>query len=1163
MNRGSLTGTITDKTGGVIPRVEITIRNTATGALHQTVANTSGQYTMPSLPPGPYEMEFTAAGFKKLLRRGIDVAATDVVRVDAILEIGQVSESISVTAEAPRIQSETHEVSTSVSSRQLSDLPLSFAAARDPEAFAFKISPAVMGGTYESHIGGSISFSKEVLVDGASITTTMAGDMTTGPISTDSIAEFKIVTSGMNAEFGRSQGGVFNFIMKSGANEIHGSLYGSIRNEALNANTFANKFRGIPRALDRKQDGAAGFGAPVYLPKVYNGRNRTFFYTTYERYRERSFGFGSPSTTVPVPEFYEGDFSRLLQGVAAGKDALGRTVNRGSIFDPATFTKLPTGRWIADMFPGNVVPKSRFSEVSKRVNALASKWNAPLVRDPDGRWALQKNAYFPQSNAPVFDNHQFSTKVDQNFSDRHKLAGSASYVIKDRSTLTDTGGIWSLLAADGGPLSAAHGQRLESQYERLTEDWTLTPTTLNHFSVFYNRMHKIEAGKQAGVDGAAALGIKGLSTYGYPAINWGGGPYVSQTAIGYTVYSGNAYTGWGFSDSVSFHKGSHFMKAGFEFRGSMLNTRPTQGGSFTFAARGTAIPNESFSGSQTGYAFASYLLGIVDVAGLTEPSPMGGRRHYYAAFLQDDFKVNKRLTLQVGVRWEYQPPAFEAADRYASWTPDVTDPISGLPGAYAFAGKCGGCTGKRYFGTPSLRDWGPRIGFAYRFAEKTTIRGGYGIMYAPDLFNSQTPTPLAKATNPQVGGTWLLNADPIQPWFGIFNWDNGFPTDRYQPATRDLSWGNRTRPGRVDPNYGRTPYVQEWNLNIQRELPKKIVLDVGYAANKSTGLYNNALSATNQLPSSVLANYGTRLGNPVRNPADAAANGIRYPFPGFSGTVASALRDYPQVQGNSTINDYAATLGFSNYQSLQITVNRQVAKGLTAYGNYVWSKNLSNTSSARQSDNNAPMDYYNLRIEKALVEYDIPHAVKAYAQYELPLGRGKTIWSGAGRLVDGIAGGWSLNIIANYYSGAPLGFGGASSPVPNGWNGAQRTNVAPGKLRKSGFDSSKFDLADRLNPANTYLNTSLISDPEPFTLGTAALRYGQLRGFGTIDESFGLQKNMRFREKYRFQLRADVLNAFNRHALGGIDTNIKSPAFGQVTGVSGSRNIQLGARLDF
>ena len=1164
MDRGSLTGTVTDKTGAVIPAVRITISNTATGALYQTVANGSGQYTVPNLPPGPYEINFAAPSFKRLVRRGIELSATDVARVDVTLEIGLVSESVTVTAEAPRIQSETREVSTTISNRQLSDLPLNFTGSRDPAAFAFKISPAVQGGDYNSHIAGSITYSKEILVDGATITTYMAGDFSAGPLSVEAIGEFKSITSGMSAEFGRSQGGVMTFVMKSGMNEIHGNAMGLLRNEGFNANTFANNFRGTPRALDRKQDWAFSFGAPVYLPKLYNGRNKTFFYSTYERYRERNFGFGAPSTTVPVPEFYEGDFSRLLQSVSAGADAQGRQVPRGAIFDPKTIQQLLSGRWIADMFPGNIIPKSRFSQVSRNVNAITSKYFPAMVKDPDGKWALQRNSYFPAANAPVFDNHQFSTKVDQNFSEEHKLASSAGYVIKDRSTLADSGGIWSLdEPATGGPFSGARQQRLASHYGRLAEDWTITPVTLNHFSVFYNRMYNLTSTKYVGVDGAKALGIKNLSTYGYPAIAWGGGPYVGQTNIGNTQNDGYANVGWGFADSVSFYKGRHFMKAGFEFRGHLLNSVPTQQGSFTFAARGTAIPNESFAGSQTGYAFASYLLGIVDSAGLQDPAPLGGRRHYYALFFQDDFKVNTRLTLQLGMRWEYQPPVFEAADHYASWKPDVRDPVSGLPGAYAFAGKCTGCTGKRYFGTPSLRDWGPRIGFAYRLTEKTALRGGYSIIYAPDMFNGWSATPLGQATNPQVGGTWLLSADTVQPWAGIFNWDNGFPTSRYQPVSTDPSWGNRARPGMIDPGYGRSPYVQEWSFNVQRELAKKVVLDVGYAGNKSTGLYNGRLNAVNQLPASVLQQYGTRLGNPVRNAAEAAANGIAYPFPGFNGTVASALRQYPQVQGNSTINTFGTPLGFSTYNSLQIIVNRQFAKGLTAYGNYVWSKTLENTVSAMHGDNAAPMDYYNLKIEKGLASYDIPHAVKAYAQYELPFGKGKAIWGGAGRLGDLVLGGWSINVIANYYAGSPLGFSGASAPVPNGWNGGQRVNAAAGEIKKSGFDKSKFDFANRLNPANTYINTALFSDPAPGTLGTAALRYGRARGFGTINEDLGLQKNVRFHEKYRFQLRADFLNAFNRYNLGGIDTGIKSANFGQVTSASGNRNIQLGARLDF
>ena len=460
----------------------------------------------------------------------------------------------------------------------------------------------------------------------------------------------------------------------------------------------------------------------------------------------------------------------------------------------------------------------------------------------------------------------------------------------------------------------------KSELVRLSHDWSATPRVLNAFTVYYNRMANPNIGAYKDIDGAKQLGIKNLSTFGFPNIDFGGGPFVGITNVGDPQNDFQVYMGFGLIDTLSFSKGRHFMKAGIDLRRNHLNTRPTQGGGFTFNARATAIPNEIFSGNQTGYAFASYLLGTVDSASLSDPVGLGGRRIYNAFFFQDDFKVNNRLTLNLGLRWEYQPPFTEVADRLSSWSPDKLDPATGRLGAYEFAGKCSACTGRNYFGVKSYRDFGPRFGFAYRLREKWTLRGAYGIMFEGDLFNGFSGTPLGKATSVQAGGTYLLSADPVTPWAGIFNWDGGFPTNRYQPPSYDLSYGDKNRPGMIDKNYGRSPYTQQWNLNVQRELIRNLVLDVGYVGNKSTGIREGQLSLVNQLNSAYLQQFGRNLNNAVRTPADAAANGIAYPYPGFQGTVASALRQYPQVQGNQTVQNYGAPLGFSTYHSLQITL---------------------------------------------------------------------------------------------------------------------------------------------------------------------------------------------------------------------------------------------------
>jgi hypothetical protein len=1160
LDRGTITGTVSDSTGARIPGATITVRNAATNASYKTESTAAGQYTVPNLPVGRYEAAVEVTGFKKFVSANLDLRATDVLRVDAIMQLGSMVETIEVTAEAGRIQTDSPQVGTSLTNKGVADLPLNINGSRSPEAFAYSLTPGVIGTSWIGHVNGSTTASKEVLLDGASVTTYRAGNFSESSVSMESVEEFRVQTSGMSAEFGRMQGGVFNFVMKSGGNQVHGSAYGALRNEALNANTFANNFRGDKRPQDRRQNGAVSFGGPVYIPKLYDGRDKTFFYTAYERYRERDFRYGTPNSTVPIPEFYEGDFSALLGSAISTKDALDRPVLKGAIYDPATFRQLPSGQWVGDAFPGNIIPKSRFSEVANRLNAIAQKYYTPTVRGADGKIPLQNNAYFPANTKPLFDQHQFSVKGDQIIDSTKKLTGSFAYVSRPRLQLGDLG-MWDMSDPEGGPLSKARWQTVVSYLSRAAYDWTITPQLLANFNVSWNRMVNPNLTVHSGVNGAKELGIQNLSTTGYPTVSWGGGPYVTLDTPGATQENLSVYGGTGAMATFSLSKGRHFLKWGFDHRRNSFNVRGGKGGNFNFNARATAIPNTTFSGTQTGYAFASYLLGIVDSAGLSAPVGLGGRRHYWSSFFQDDFKVNSRLTLNLGVRWEYQPPYYEVADRLASWNPEKVDPETGYKGAYDFAGSCSICTGQRYFGEKHYRYFGPRIGLAWQPASNWTVRAAYGIFFEGDLFDGYSAAPGSSAFAWQ--GSYQLSADPVEPWRGIFNWDDGFPTDRYLAPTMDVSRANRGgSPSMIDPSYGKSPYTQQWNFNLQRRLTKTMMLDIGYVGNKSTGLRNEALARLNQLPVSVLTDFGSRLTNPVRNAAEAAANGVRYPYAGYSGTVAGVLREFPQLQGISTVSPYAAPLGFATYNSLQVTVDKQMGHGLSLYANYVWSKTLGNTESSFIGDNSGPLDYYNLTLEKTPASFDIPHMFKANAQWEIPVGKGRMFAPGS-RIVDALIGGWAATGIVNYFSGAPMGFSGASSPMPNGWNGGQRPNIAAGDMRAAGYDAGAFNLANTSAPENTYLNKSLFSDPVPFTLGTAAPRYTTIRGFGTISEDMGLLKNFRVRERYRFQVRGEFLNVFNRHQLGGINTNIKNVLFGQVTSVSGNRSVQLIVRLDF
>ena len=596
LDRGQIVGTITDSSGAVIPGAIIVVRHAATGATYQTESNDGGQYSRPNLPVGSYVVSAEKAGLKRLERSGIALKATEVLRVDLVLEVGSTAESIQVTANVPRIQSDNPETGTTLDNKQMVDLPFSFSGGRLMENLAHKVAAGVNGNRWQNTSNGLPFFSKDVLLDGASVSSWAPGIFVLTAVSMEAVQEMKMQTSGMSAEYGRSAGGIYNYVMKSGTNEVHGSAYGSLRNEALNANLFANNARGISRPLDRKQNYAFSAGGPVLIPKIYNGKNKTFFYFAYENYRDRNLIFASPNRSVPVPEFYDGDFSRLLGAATGQTDALGRPVLRGAIYDPTSFQLLDSGRWIGDMFPGNRVPVARFSDVSKRLLAIARDGYLPTVRDASGLFALQNNSYAPTNVIPVTDDRFISVKGDQNISDAHKI--SAVWTIDDQGrTLANQGGIFNASAGViGGPLASVILERVRGQNARISHDWTVSPRMLNHFTIFWTRNSRPEQTAQNATNGGQTLGIPNLTTIGYPRINWGLGPFVTQDPAGFPFAQNTTADSYGLINTFSFSRGRHFMKAGFDYRITRRIRVQTQGGQLDFSPLATAIPREPFSG---------------------------------------------------------------------------------------------------------------------------------------------------------------------------------------------------------------------------------------------------------------------------------------------------------------------------------------------------------------------------------------------------------------------------------------------------------------------------------------------------------------------------------------------------------------------------------------
>lgn len=426
-DRGSITGTVSDHAGAAIAHARITITAVGTQNAIASETNEFGHYSVPNLLIGLYAVKVEANGFKAWRREGLTLGVSQTLRVDANLEVGATSETVTVTGEASLLQTETPEVGTTINKQHLDQLPLSFVGGRSPENFAYKLTPGVEGGTWQAKINGSPFFSKEVLLDGATVTTYLSGHFGESYVSPEALGEFKIQTSGLSSEYGRTGGGVFNFVMRSGENQLHGSAFGQLRNEALNANSFINNARDLPRAKERRFNYGGSFGGPVWIPKIYNGRDKTFFFFALERYRERQLVFGTPNRTVPQLEMYDGNLSRLLTTEQIGTDALGRPIYRGAIYDPNTLRQVD-GRFVADPFPGNIIPTARISQVSRRIGEIGKKFYAPVGA------ALVANNFFPTSTTPEFDQNQWSVRADHNLTAKQKMNGMIARSVRSTST---------------------------------------------------------------------------------------------------------------------------------------------------------------------------------------------------------------------------------------------------------------------------------------------------------------------------------------------------------------------------------------------------------------------------------------------------------------------------------------------------------------------------------------------------------------------------------------------------------------------------------------------------------------------------------------------------------------------------------------------------------
>lgn len=1106
--RGTIRGTVTDSSGSIMPGVTVKATNVDTGIETPTVTTEAGVYSIPQLKPGNYRVEAERAGFKKLIRENVRVAVAGTVGLDLQLEVGEITQEVSVTAAAPQLKSETSEVSTAVNPKTFTDLPLNAGGGRSAESFIF-LAPGTTGNTFDAHINGSQTLSKEIQLEGLSMTIAeVGGDPRVLTLPPDALQEFSIATGSYSAEFGNTGGGVERFTIKSGTNNFHGNLYEFLRNDKLDARDFFQ----ARRSVNRQNEYGGSIGGPIL-------KNKTFFFFNVNYFKFRS-GPANLLGSVPTAEFRNGDMSAL-------RNSDGSLIQ---IYDPATTRPDGAGGFTRDPFPGNIIPADRISGVSKKVLSFV-----PLPRTA----GIFNN--YPATQNSRNDNRNFTIKIDHQLTSNHRLSGAWN-----DGKNTDSGPV----AVLPHPVSATRNGVLGPAQKtlRLSYDWVITPTTVNHLSAGHTRQYqRLEAEEQGGNWGQQ-LGISGLPNGAFPHINIpgflaGGLGWGQNQELLITV--SNTFL---LADSLSMVKGKHNLKMGFDFRKLQNNLNlPSFTGTFLFNRNETAFPSTALRAT-TGHPFASFLLGQVDSGSIRISEVTRGMRFpYFAGYFQDDIKLKPNFTLNVGLRWDYLPTITEVNNVYSIMDPTVPNPAAGgRPGALIFAGDGPGRTGReRLTNGISYNNWGPRLGFAWQPMRKLVIRSAYGISYYPTGAlgggNAKPPAIGFEATP-----SFISQDQGLTP---AFIWDNGFPQNYSRPPFIDPGFGVRGGIPMWDPNAKEPTNRQDWNFGIQYQLADNWLLDASYVGSKSTRLSTGVVNY-NQVDPRYLS-LGELLNRPIGDPAVVAA-GFNPPYAGFTGSLAQALRPFPQYLGIGATN--SANFGNSNYNSLQLKLEKQFSQGLFLLSSFTWSKTLTDASSALSGFfSTSARDHYNRKLEKGLAQFDVPARLVVAFNYELPIGPGKPIGNVQGA-AGKVLGGWQINGIMSYQSGTPIGVG-VQNTLPL-FNSRNLPNMVPGVNPK--LDTSNFDPARDL-----YLNIAAFQVPAPFTFGNAPTLLN-VRVFPSYNEDFGIMKRTYIREQMNIEFRFEMFNAFNRHIFGGPSTNVNDPvSFGKVSSASAGRRGQFALKFNF
>lgn len=1133
---GTITGTVTDPTGAIVAGASVQVTNTATGVTSPTQSTATGAYTASNLPPGPYSVSVSAAGFKKFTRAGLNLAAAQVLGINVPLELGATSDTVTINAEASLLKTESGDVVQNITVEQLQDLPIlgiggsnaGSSGVRNPFNSTVLIPGVIYNPNFTMVVNGAPSNTAAYRVEGLDNTNhTVSYALQENQPSADAIQEVAIQTSNYAAEFGQAGGGLFNITMKSGGNQFHGSAYEYFVNEALNAAyPYSNDGTGAKiRNRQRRNDFGGTVGGPIRIPKIYNGRNRSFFFFSFEEFREAS---GLPANdTLPLSAYRNGDFSSISPWGGAGfnpnlgvptapigTDALGRPIFANEIYDPATRTANS-----AEPFPNNIIPLSRISPFAAAVQKLLpATTNGNPTNNYAGYNLGQRISKIP------------SLKLDHNINESNKVAFFWSTTGTDSQYSTPNGN------ADGLPdlLSTARGTFIHSLTERLNYDHIFSPTLLMHIGAGYSRISFLDTAPYTNKGGkfdCASIDVSGcFIAYNFPTMGGSvaSGNSLMNSTLGGMQQLGNAqahthtYTERpSYNANLTWVHGNHTYKAGGEvwFQGNI--TAPPSGVVLTFNSTSnsgaTAQPYNPpaglLGGQKMGFPYANFLLGDYVTASQSAPTDLRMGKSQWGLFVQDSWKVTRKLTVDYGLRWDYGTSPREQYGRSASLGLRTPNPaIGGRPGAPIFEATCN-CT----FVSNYPYAIGPRFGFAYQLDAKTVIRGGWGFVYGfgPDLGANSSAIQINSPSGVNAFQDILAAGALPRPV-----WPNFDPGQTPLPGQTTGFSGLSL----VDPHQSRPGRQNQISIGIQREIARDFVLEASYVGNRGVW-WPGPLGYVNQVSPDAFAAVGL---HPFTNPADNALLGLKLsdpkviarignylPYPGYptANTLLDALRPFPQFR---TLTDNGSPTGKTWYDSLQMKGTKRMSHGLQVNGSFTWSKALVFT---RQDLFNPDSSV------KSIQSTDQPLLFNANILYQTQK------WFRSRALAFATED-WQFGAFIQYGSGLPLTPPTATTPNPLGASEMIRTGQ-PLYLKDVNCGC--------INPfTDQVLNPAAWTNPAPNTYGpgpsgATGLRYADFRQARRPSENFNIGRSFKIGKAERpmvLSIRAEFSNIFNRTQIG-------------------------------